>query len=212
MNQHALLCLDNNPVSVEQWRHELSAFTTKFDLYTAESFEEAEQALEFMEDQDQVVALVIASHHQSFDGANFLVQLDKLPHTQNARKILISCGQDIQAILNAVNEGRLDYCLTKPLQDNVLYKTVYQELTSYILKYDKENILSYSTLLDQTRILRAHIDSKMHLYREGFISDYHRLTDHQLAEQVIGALHQFFDKEDETHACRTYSAEHLLTK
>ncbi|MCG3728171.1 ATP-binding protein [Vibrio cincinnatiensis] len=212
MNQYALLCLDNNPISVEQWRHELSAFVTKFDLYTAESFEEAEQALEFMEEQEQVVALVIASHHQSFDGANFLVQLDKIDHTKNARKILISCGQDIQAILNAVNEGRLDYCLTKPLQDNVLYKTVFQELTSYILQYDKENILSYSTLLDQTRILRAHIDNKMHLYREGFISDYHRLTDHQLAEQVIGALHQFFEKQDETHACRTYSAEHLLTK
>ncbi|NAW67935.1 cyclic nucleotide-binding domain-containing protein [Vibrio sp. V27_P1S3P104] len=212
MNSYALLCLDNNPVSVEQWRHELSAFITKFDLYTAESFEEADQALEFIEEQNQIVALVIASHHQHFDGANFLVQLDKLAHTKNARKILISCGQDIQAILNAVNEGRLDYCLTKPLQDNVLYKTVFQELTNYILQYDKDNILSYSTLLDQTRILRAHIDNKMHLYREGFISDYHRLTDHQLAEQVIGALRQFFAQADETRACRTYSAEHLLTK
>lgn len=212
MNQYALLCLDNNPVSVEQWRHELSAFVAKFDVYTAESFEEAEQSLEFIEERGQNVALVIACHHQSFDGASFLVQLDKLAHTKNARKILISCGQDIQAILNAVNEGRLDYCLTKPLQDNVLYKTVLQELTSYILQYDKDNILSYSTLLDQPRILRAHIDNKMHVYREGFISDYHCLTDHQLAEQVIGALYHFFDKEDETHACRTYSAEHLLTK
>ncbi|MEK6214504.1 MAG: ATP-binding protein, partial [Vibrio fluvialis] len=148
----------------------------------------------------------------AFNGADFLIHLDKLPHTRNARKVLISCGQDIQAILNAVNEGRLDYCLTKPLQDNVLRKTVQQELTTYILEQDKDNILSYSTLLDQQRILRAHIDNKMRSFREGFITDYHRLSDAELAEQVIGALYQFFEKEDETRACRTYSAEHLLTK
>jgi len=212
VNRYALLCLDNNPISVEQWRHELSAFAAKFDLHTADSVEDAQQALEFLEEQGQTVALVVASHHEAFNGADFLIHLDKLPHTRNARKVLISCGQDIQAILNAVNEGRLDYCLTKPLQDNVLRKTVQQELTTYILEQDKDNILSYSTLLDQQRILRAHIDNKMRSFREGFITDYHRLSDAELAEQVIGALYQFFEKEDETRACRTYSAEHLLTK
>lgn len=211
VNRYALLCLDNNPISIEQWRHELSIFSAKFDLYTADSMLEAQQALEFIKDNQQTAALVIASHHEGFNGAEFLVQLDKSPETKYARKILISSGQDIQAILNAVNEGRLDYCLTKPLQDNVLYKTTLQELTTYILDHDKDNILNYSTLLDQTRILRAHIDQKMRIYREGFISDYHRMSDQQLAEQVIGALYEFFDGNDETRACRTYSAEHLLT-
>ncbi|WP_217517884.1 ATP-binding protein [Vibrio metschnikovii] len=211
MNRYALLCLDNNPISIEQWRHELSVFSAKFDLYTADSIVEAQQALEFIQENQQTAALVIASHHEGFNGAEFLVQLDKSPETKHARKILISSGQDIQAILNAVNEGRLDYCLTKPLQDNVLCKTVLQELTTYVLDNDKDNILTYSTLLDQTRILRAHIDQKMRIYREGFISDYHRMSDQQLAEQVIGALYEFFDGNDETHACRTYSAEHLLT-
>ncbi|WP_332403292.1 ATP-binding protein [Vibrio metschnikovii] len=211
MNRYALLCLDNNPISIEQWRHELSVFSAKFDLYTADSIVEAQQALEFIQENQQTAALVIASHHEGFNGAEFLVQLDKSPETKHARKILISSGQDIQAILNAVNEGRLDYCLTKPLQDNVLCKTVLQELTTYVLDNDKDNILTYSTLLDQTRILRAHIDQKMRIYREGFISDYHRMSDQQLAEQVIGALYEFFDGNDETRACRTYSAEHLLT-
>nr|WP_254618784.1 ATP-binding protein [Vibrio metschnikovii] len=211
VNRYALLCLDNNPISIEQWRHELSVFSAKFDLYTADSIVEAQQALEFIQENQQTAALVIASHHEGFNGAEFLVQLDKSPETKHARKILISSGQDIQAILNAVNEGRLDYCLTKPLQDNVLCKTVLQELTTYVLDNDKDNILTYSTLLDQTRILRAHIDQKMRIYREGFISDYHRMSDQQLAEQVIGALYEFFDGNDETHACRTYSAEHLLT-
>lgn len=212
VNHYALLCLDNNPISVDQLRFELAPFALKFDLHTAESIEEAEQTLEYLQEQQQTIALVIASHHEAFNGADFLTHLDKSEHTRSARKVLISCGQDIQAILSAVNEGRLDHCLTKPVPDQILYKTVHKELTTYILENDKENILNYSTVLDQQRILRAHIDNKMRSYRDGFISDYHKLSDSELAEQVIGALHQFFENEDETHACRTYSAEHLLTK
>lgn len=212
VNRYALLCLDNNPVNAEQWRQELSTFATQFDLLCVTSIEEAHRTLRNLEQQHQVVALVVASQHPAFNGAGFLVQLDKLAHTKNARKILISSAQDIQPILNAVNQGRLDYCLTQPLQHHVLRKTVQQELTTYLLDHDADNILSYSSVLEQSRILQAHIDSKMRRYREGFISDYHQLSDGELAEQVIGALYQFFEKHDETRACRTYSANHLLTK
>lgn len=212
MNRYALLILDNNPISIEQWRQELVGFASKFDVCSAETVDEAQRWLTVLEHQGQNAALVIASHNDKLDGAEFLIRLDKIPHTKHARKVLISGGQDIQAILNAVNEGRLDYCLTKPLPEHVLYKTAVQELTSFVVEHDKDNILTYSTLLDQQRLLRAHIDNKMRSYREGFITDYHRLSDNELAEKVIGALYQFFDKKDETQACRTYSAQHVLTQ
>lgn len=212
MNRYALLIIDNNPLNLEQWRQELSDFSSKFDLCSAESVDEALQWLEYIEQHQQLAALVIASHHATFNGADFLIRLDKLPHTKHARKVLVSGGQDIQAILNAVNEGRLDYCLTTPLQANQLHKTTQQELTSFILEHDKDNILSYSNVLDQQRLLRSHIDNKMRSYREGFITDYHRLSDNELAEKVIGALYQFFEKNDDIQACRTYSTQHLLTQ
>ncbi len=212
MNQFAILCLDNNPISIEQLRKELTPFASRFDLHTADSFEDAAAALDYCSEQKQVVALVIASHHENFNGADFLIQLDKTPHTQSARKILISCGQDIQAILSAVNDGRLDHCLTKPLQDNLVRQTAQKELTTFILENDKENLLTYSQTLDQQRILRAHIDQKMRSYREGFITEQHRLSDQELAQQVTDALFGFFADKDETRACRTYSADHLLTK
>ncbi len=212
MNQYAILCLDNNPMNVEHWRHELRALATKFDLHTADSFEEAEQALEYLEAQHQTVALVIASHSENLNGADFLIHLDRMESTRHARKILISCGQDIQAIVNAVNEGRLDYCLTKPLSHKALYKTVVKELTTYILENDKDSALHYSSVLDQQRLLRSHIDNKMHSYRQGFISEYHQLSDTALADQVIGSLYQFFETQDDTKACRTYSSNHLLTE
>ncbi|EGU32826.1 response regulator [Vibrio scophthalmi LMG 19158] len=211
LNQYALLCLDNNPISIEQLRGELNAFTSKFDVHCADSIEDAHCALQYCMDNDQPVALVIASHHENFDGANFLNQLDKSPLTQNARRILVSCGQDIQAILSAVNEGRLDHCLTKPLQDNLVYKTIQKELTTFVVENDKENLLSYSLILEQQKLLRAHIDQKMANYQAGFISDHHRLSDSQLAEQVIDALSDFFADHDENQAMRHYSSDHLLT-
>lgn len=212
VNQFAVLCLDNNPVSVEQLRRELSPFAARFDLHTADTLQDANAALDYCFDNNQSVALVIASHNDNFNGADFLIRLDKMAHTQQARKILVSCGQDIQAILSAVNDGRLDHCLTKPLQDNLVSKTVQKELTTYILENDPDNLLSYSLILDHQRLLRAHIDNKMRSYREGFISEHHRLSDAELAEQVTNALLNFFAEKDETKACRSYSTDHLLTQ
>lgn len=174
--------------------------------------EEANAVLDFCYEQKQSMALVLASHHENFNGAEFLIQLDKLAHTQQARKILISSGQDIEAIVSAVNDGRLDHCLTKPLQDNIAHKTAQKELTTFILENDKDNLLNYSRTLDQQRLLRAHIDQKMRSYREGFMTDHHKLSDEQLAQQVTDALFEFFADKDETQACRHYSPNHLLTK
>ncbi|MEZ8823226.1 ATP-binding protein [Vibrio amylolyticus] len=212
MNSFSVLYLDNNPISVEQLRAELRPFAEQFDVHSAESIEDANSTLEYCQQQGQGVALVIANHHSHFNGVEFLIQLDKSTHTKRARKILLSSGQNIQAILSAVNEGRLDHCLTKPLQDKLVYKTVKKELTTFVIEQDKENLLSYSQILDQQQLLRAHIDAQMKRYQEGFILEHHRLSDVELAQQVIDSLNQFFANEDETHACREYSADHLLTK
>jgi signal transduction histidine kinase len=211
VNRYAVLCLDNNPISAEQFRLELSAFSSKFDIFSVESIEEAQSALEYLEEQQQTVALVIASHHTHFNGVDFLISLDRKPHTERARKILISCSSDIDAILTAVNEGRLDHCLTKPLPDKVLYNTVLKELTQFILRNCHEDLLGYSQVLDQHKLLRAHIENQMQKYQSGFLYDYHSMSDTELAEKVITALQLFFKDSDDTHACRTYSPEHLLT-
>lgn len=151
--------------------------------------------MEYLEEREQTVALVIASHHAHFNGVDFLIGLDKTPHTERARKILISCSSDIDAILTAVNEGRLDHCLTKPLPDNVLFNTAQKELTQFILRNCKEDLLSYSQILDQHKLLRAHIENQMSNYQAGFLHDYHSMSDNELAEQVISALQQFFKEK-----------------
>lgn len=212
MGNFAILCLDDNPISVEQYQQELTSFSSCFDVFCVDSLSDASQTLEYIHDQGQTVALVIACHHDGLNGAEFLIQLDKGSHTKRSRKLLINSGDDLQTVLDIVNEGRLDHCLTTPISNNVLFSTVQKELTTFVIDHASSNLLSYSHALDQARLLRAHIDNSMHSYRQGFISDYHTMSDNELAENVIIALYDFFRVEDDTHACRTYSSNHLLTK
>jgi signal transduction histidine kinase len=211
VNPYVLLYLDNDPVAVEKLRAVLAPLATHFDICCLDSSEEAEQMLEYVQNQEQTVAIAIATSNSALNGADFLIQLDKAPHTKNARKVLISDGKDISSILNAVNEGRLDHCLTKPVTPESLLSTVKKELTTYILNLKNEDWLHYSSVLDQSRILDAHINKKVSSYQAGFIHDFHKLSDSYLADKVIGALLNFFSEKDETNACRTYSPDHLLT-
>lgn len=211
MNQYAVICLDNNPVSIERIRSELAPLASVFDIYTAENIEDAHHALEDIHDHHQTVALVITHHHSGFNGVQFLIELEQLPHSNTARTILVSASSDIQSILTAVNEGRLNHCLTKPVQDQVLFKSAQKELTSFVIQYDSENLLSYSDALDQQRLFRAHIEQKIHSFQSGFIHDYHQLSDNALAGRVVSALQDVFSKDDKTKAIRDYSPEHLLT-
>lgn len=211
MNQYAVICLDNNPVSIERIHSELAPLSSVFDIYTAESIEDAYHALQDIGDNHQTVALVITHHHSHFNGVQFLIEIEQLPHSSIARTILISASSEIQSILTAVNEGRLNHCLTKPVQDQVLFKSAQKELTSFVIQYDSENLLFYSDTLDQQRLLRAHIEQKIHSFQSGFIHDYHQLSDNALAERVVSALQDIFSIEDKTKAIREYSPEHLLT-
>ena len=170
MNQYAVICLDNNPISIERIRTELAPLSGVFDIYTAENIEDAHHALEDIHDNHQTVALVITHHHSEFNGVQFLIELEQLPHSNTARTILVSASSDIQSILTAVNEGRLNHCLTKPVQDKVLFKSAQKELTSFVIQYDSENLLSYSDALDQQRLLRAHIEQKIQSFQSGFYS------------------------------------------
>lgn len=213
MNNFAIVCLDNNPICIEQFQDNLVHFSDCFDLYCVESLDDATQTIEFILEQKQTIALFVASHHSALNGADYLIELDKSPDTQKSRKILVlSDEKDLPAMLNTVNEGRLDHCLTKPLANNVLYSIAKRELTKFVIEQDNTNLLFYSQALDNRTLLDAHINQSMRKYRQGFLADYHELSDEQLAEDVIIALYHFFEKEDETKACRTYSKNHILTK
>ncbi len=115
-NQYAVLCLDNDLINLDTLDTELSLYQSHFDIHLVTSISEGHELLRYIGAQGQKLAMVIARHSRLFDGGEFLIQLEQTIHAQSARKVLVSRTnyQDVHAILNAVNEGRLDHCLTLP--------------------------------------------------------------------------------------------------
>ncbi|MDO6543059.1 ATP-binding protein [Photobacterium sanguinicancri] len=212
MNSFVILCLDDEPSIVERLRQDLSPFSDLFDIVEADSIDDANDTLAFIEQQGQQAAMVICDNDLGADnGVDFLVQLDNHPVTKRARTVLLNDKPQIDVIMQAVNEGRLNYCLTKPWQREELHRVLIKELTTYVIKHPDEDWLKYSQLLDHRRILKAHIDRQMSSFRSGFIRHGDQLDDTTLASQVTDALHSFFQGNDEHKACRTYSEGHVLT-
>ncbi|RWX56813.1 ATP-binding protein [Photobacterium chitinilyticum] len=213
MNNFVIVCLDDDPSVVERLNHDLAAFSALFDICNAYSIEEAHDTLQFIEQSDQRVAMVICDNELGSDnGVDFLVQLDQYPVANQARSILLNDKPQLDAIMQAVNEGRLHYCLTKPWNKKELHQVLLKELTTFVLKHTEEDWLRYSQILDHRRILNAHIERQMSSFRSGFIQNTNDIDDASLARQVTDALHEFFNGNDEDRACRTYSEGHLLTK
>jgi len=213
VNSFVIVCLDDDPEVVERLNRDLATFAALFDICNAYSIEEAHDTLQFIEQNNQRVALVICDNELGKDnGVDFLVQLDRYPVTNQARSILLNDKPQLDAIMQAVNEGRLHYCLTKPWNKKELHQVLLKELTTFVLKHPAEDWLRYSQILDHRRILNAHIERQMSSFRSGFIQHTNDLDDTSLARQVADALHDFFDGNDEDRACRTYRENHLLTK
>ncbi|MGF1686119.1 ATP-binding protein [Photobacterium japonica] len=212
MNNFAIVCLDDDPDIVEQLNAALAPFAGLFDICNAYSIDQANAVLTRIAQQGQRVAMVICDNDLGSDnGVDFLISLDQYPASQQARSILINDTPQLDAIMQAVNEGRLHYCLTKPWDQDALQSVLIKELTSFILKHTDEDWLRYSQVLDHRRILNAHIDHQMSRFRSGFIQDTHTLDDATLAKQVTDALYEFFAGNDENRACRNYRANHILT-
>ncbi|WP_064605156.1 ATP-binding protein [Photobacterium sp. J15] len=212
MNNFVIVCLDDDPIIVERLNKDLAPFSALFDICNAYSIDEALDTLQFIEENNQSVAMVICDNELGKDnGVNFLVRLDQYPVSAQARSILLNDKPQLDDIMQAVNEGRLHYCLTKPWNRKELHQVLLKELTTFVLKHPAEDWLSYSQVLDHRRILNAHIERQMSNFRSGFIQNTNELDDASLARQVADALYEFFDGNDEDRACRTYSENHLLT-
>lgn len=213
MNPYVILCIDGDPIIIERLNRDLAAFGHEFDIIGLESTEDARDALDYLESQSQRVAILLCNNTLDNDkGVELLVDVDNHPASKGARTILLSDSPQYDTILHAVNEGRLNYCLTKPWRHNELQDVVKKELTLYVLSQNQDDLLRYSNVLEHRMLLDAHIEKRLQQYRSDFLSGQGGQNTEQLSRQVIEGLYDFFEGNDESRACRKYSADHLLTQ
>ncbi|WP_434355384.1 ATP-binding protein [Parasalinivibrio latis] len=212
MNRFVIFCLDDDSMVVEKLHRELAHFTACFDVITAESVEEAREHLDYLNNNNQRIGLLICDNELGTQrGIELLLEIDDHPSGQKAKTMLLSDLPQLDILMQAVNEGRLNYFLTKPWNRDELNRAIIKELTDYILENCDDNLLPYCQVLDSQRLLSAHIDRQLMRYRMGIIDLNPQIDDVQLADNIISLLHEYFNNQDETNACRTYSANHILT-
>lgn len=85
MNNFVIVCLDDDPIIVERLNKDLAPFSALFDICNAYSIDEALDTLQFIEENNQSVAMVICDNELGKDnGVNFLVRLDQYPVSAQA--------------------------------------------------------------------------------------------------------------------------------
>ncbi len=211
MNPYVILCLTRNLNLRKQLSAQLEFLDDYFEIHFSNDSEDAKDTIHTIHTKHQKIALIICEDNGD-NLIDFLVYLEQVNRCPHAGTILISDGSNVQGLIRAVNAGKLSYCLTNGWSEVELKRALVKELTRYILLQPQCDWLSYSDVLDRRRIHKVHLDRQMSRYRSGFMNDPHTLNDAVLAEQVIEALYDFFEQNDETKACRTYSEGHILTR
>ncbi|GAD79142.1 ATP-binding protein [Vibrio ezurae] len=210
MTHYCVLCIEDCPYSLSLLQLALKPFERKFTLLYASNAEQVQQHIQFLNDTDAELALLMASQSLYHDSSQRLSELSR--NAPNCRKILSCDPNQLQNLVVAINEGRLDHCFTYPLHAENTHTVIKKELTEFIISQSKIDWLSYGSVLNSQKIMRAYIEKRIHAYRDDFIRDYHSISDDELSEKVCTELDDFFTEHNKDNTIRSYSTSHLLTK
>nr|WP_254877673.1 ATP-binding protein [Salinivibrio sp. EAGSL] len=206
------MCIDQDPIAVEKLSHDLAPFRDVFDLCSTDTPDDAYALLNDLKANEQQVALLICHNAPgNNDGIDLLVNVDNHAASKGARTILLSEAPQYDVILQAVNEGRLNYCMHKPWRADELRRVAEKELTTYVLRHCQHDLLRYSEVLDHRTLLDAQVEREINQFQSQLLAPAES-NKADIADRVIAGLYAFFDGNDESRACRTYSANHVLTK
>ncbi|WP_338759675.1 SpoIIE family protein phosphatase [Bernardetia sp. ABR2-2B] len=148
MNKKIILCIDDEPIILNSLKQELSQyFADTMLIETAESGEEGLEIIEFFEEKEREVVLIISDYIMpQMRGDEFLIKAHNLlPQTI---KILLTGQASLEGVTNAINETNLYRYISKPWETQDLIMTV----ESAIENYEKEK-----TLKEQNEQIQASL-------------------------------------------------------
>ncbi len=108
------------------------------NILTAQS---GPQALDMLKNRETMISLIISDHRMpEMTGAQFLSQARKI--VPDAIRFLLTGYSEMDAIIQAVNQGRIHRYLTKPWQDDDLLLQVRQALEQFELTMENKRLLA----------------------------------------------------------------------
>ena len=153
MTQQVIITVNRDSNERDRILATLEPFQSMFRIFQSETAAEADDEISNMVENEESLALVICDESLPLDsGVSFLMKLDQDSMTRKAHKLLIMHEPNFDTLVQAINQGKLDYCLIPPWNEEELASTLRQELTDFVIDYAPEK-LKYASILDHERIL-----------------------------------------------------------
>lgn len=148
-----ILVVEDEPPVREAVISDLADVARTVRLEAAEDVEDAWEVVGEVDEDDDVLALVLADHRlPGRTGVDMLVEMMDDPRTAAARKVLVTGQADQADTIRAVNEAGLDHYVAKPWDPEDLRDVVRDQLTEFVLA-EGLNPIPHLRALDATRAL-----------------------------------------------------------
>lgn len=134
---------------------DLEKYESAFPIETANDATEAQQVIDKIIGDGDKIGLVLCDHVlPGKNGVNLLIEMQDLPETAAAKKVLVTGQAGHEDTILAVNKADLDHYIAKPWSREELEETVEQELTDFVIEQEKE-LLPYMSVLNTEKLSAA---------------------------------------------------------
>ena len=142
-HEHTILLVDDE-LAITKALHRLFR-KGGFRIFTASS---GREGLDVLQKAESPVSLIISDQRMpGMTGAQFLEKAKKM--APDAIRFLLTGYSDMDAIVDAVNNGEIHRYLTKPWNDDDLFLQVQQSLTQYELVLENRRLLKLTRKQNQ---------------------------------------------------------------
>lgn len=155
MSQVYILCIDDETEVLEQLQQDLAEFNDTFPIKIARSTEEARKLIpDLTQDGDQI-GVVLCSHFlPGENGIDFMISMRNELEMSETRMVLITRRAGLEETIKGLNEGRLNYYLSKPWDREDIIKVVREQLTDFFIR-TRKNPMAYLEKLSTIRVFEA---------------------------------------------------------
>ncbi|MGD9900148.1 MAG: response regulator [Calditrichaceae bacterium] len=149
-----ILCIDDQREVLAALKKDLEYFSPIVNLIDCESAGEADEVLNELDSEGQLVAVIICDHIMPGEtGVDFLSRLNKDDRFVLTRKLLLTGLATHQDTIQAINQANLDRYIEKPWEKQDLIDAVKILFTLFIIESDEE-YNDYLAFLDQPTLYR----------------------------------------------------------
>lgn len=133
MEKQKILYVDDDKENLHTFRR---LFRKQYEVLLAES---GEQGLQLLEEHTPIPVIITDQRMPEMTGIEFLEQ--SIHISPGSIRIIITGFTDVQALIDAINTGRVYRYITKPWDEQELYVTMKRAIESYELKEKNARLL-----------------------------------------------------------------------